>query len=355
MLLIEEGDNVALPKEHHEVHNICAHIYDHLTEILVNDTYEELRRTEFPINDKQEQVKEMRSEELHAIDWLVLNGMHSELTTVLVKHITCSILSDFISFVYESLNAAKKGKLSVAYSLLRKPFVDELLLLEQILIDKDDFINRYYLNGDIDLYDPSNAKIDKRAIIEKALNKVSYNSIFTKEFIYELRYDKSAAYGINSISNQAIHIVTRDKNYRTLNKELNFVFSTQEDNESYWHHYYKIVPYLLFYSAAVLDAIVFDFLPDETLAKNLKAFKRLMTFIVFTEASKINERIDTNTVIEIFSGVLEHTCKVCSNEIKFELADFKLFIECDILLCDRCFTDQFVDKNFAEKFMNLDF
>ena len=173
--------------------------------------------------------------------------------------------------------------------------------------------------------------------------------------MHELRYDKSATYGINSISNQAIHIVTRDKNYRTLNKELNFVFSTREDNESYWHHYYKIVPYLLFYSAALLDAIVFDFLPDEIFAKNLKAFKRLMTFVAFTEAGKINEGVDTNKVVEVFSGLLEHTCKMCANDIKFKMADFKLFIEGGILICDKCFTDQFADKDFSEKFIDFEF
>ena len=58
----------------------------------------------------------------------------------LARDILQALMVDFLHFVYESLSAAKKGKISVAYALLRKPLTDMLLLLEQILVNRHEFI-----------------------------------------------------------------------------------------------------------------------------------------------------------------------------------------------------------------------
>ena len=41
------------------------------------------------------------------------------------------------------------------------------------------------------------------------------NIIFNSELIYDLRYGKTLGKGINAFSNHALHIVTKDKNYKT--------------------------------------------------------------------------------------------------------------------------------------------
>ena len=166
MLYIQKDQKVHLDKKHHNTHNLCAIIYDQLTEILVNENYSGLLNTKFDLNkfDPEEREK-FESGEIHPIDWLEANGLNEELCTVLTKHITMSILSDYVNFIYESLSCAMRGKMTVAYALLRKPFTDELLLFEQLLNNEEEFINRFFHEGDPSNYDPGNKKIDKLKII----------------------------------------------------------------------------------------------------------------------------------------------------------------------------------------------
>lgn len=53
------------------------------------------------------------------------------------------MLSDMVNFIYESIIIAQKGKMSVAYSLIRKPSKDQLCLLEQILVNQEEFFQRF--------------------------------------------------------------------------------------------------------------------------------------------------------------------------------------------------------------------
>ena len=138
MLYIEKNEDVPLPKKFHTSNNICAIIYDQLTEILTDDYYKPMTTTGFKYDKKtQKLTKEFDRGEIHVLEWLKINELNNEIVIALTKHITMSILSDFVNFMYESLNCAKKGKLAVAYSLLRKPLTDELLILEQLLNDQE--------------------------------------------------------------------------------------------------------------------------------------------------------------------------------------------------------------------------
>lgn len=357
MIEIQEGEVVPLPTEHHEAHNLCAIIYDHLTEILKDDNeegvYDDLRRTSFSIKDTHERVEDMRNEKLHALEFLALNGMNSELTITLTKHLVNGLIYDFASFIYESLNAAKKGKLTVAYALLRKPLTDVLLLLEQILVDKEEFIQRFYHNGEPDGYDPGSQKIAKADVIKKAISKLNLKPMLSADFIYELRYDKSCHYGLNGISNQAIHIVTSQKYYKTENQGFNFFFLSEENFASYWNHYYNTVPYLLIYATAVVDEIIFDFLPEQLQVKQDKAIKRFLTLLVLSN-SKIREGEEKYSVLlELIESLLVHKCRMCEHEIRFSMPDLKLFLTTDLMLCNNCFTNQFADPEFVAKFRKV--
>jgi hypothetical protein len=352
MLLIEEDDNVALPKEHHATHNLCAVLYDQMADILADDMYSRFRSIKFDISESAIDVDKLINNEIHALDWLAKNQMTVELTDTLVSNIVQGLLADFLHFLYESLSTARKGKLSVAYALLRKPLSDILSLFEQILIDKEEFINRFYHQGDPMLYDPSIANLDKKSIVSKACDKLKLQGVFVPEYIYQVRHEKSCLHGIVSVMHQALHIVTRDKNYKTPNQDFNFVFSNEPKIDSYWKQYYLTVPYLLFYASSVLDEIVFDYLPELNRIKHVKNIKRLT--LLLSHGLWQSETVLTlrPMLYGALKEALRHTCKMCQHELKFEEPDFMLFADSEQMLCTECLTDQFADKEFAEKFHN---
>lgn len=341
MLYINKGDEIPLDEKFHKIHNLCAIIYDQLTEIFSLEEYSKLNSTNFNIDkDKHLDVEKFQNREIHALDWLKTNGLNEEISQVVVKHVTMSVLADFVNFIFESLSCAMRGKMTVAFALLRKPFTDELLIFEQILANDEDFMNRFFHDGEPNSYDPSDRKIDKREIIANALSKSKPNIIFNSELIYDLRYGKTLGKGLNGFSNHALHIVTKDKNYKTTEQNLNFVFFTKEDVKDYWKSYYFFVPYLLIYSVSVIDNIISKFLTtaENKHLFNVKIMIRLIGTLLWSEWQDGSTRKNSK-IFEVLSDKLKLTCDECNSNIELERADFELLLQTGTLLCPKCFSN----------------
>lgn len=262
---IQKGEKVFIPKKYHIINDICSIIYDQMSEIYKNDNYKGLVTTDIQILRNDKGLKKYYNEGKNVFDWLNDNNLKDEIELILIKEILMAVTSELINFTFESLYSAKRGKMSVAYSLIRKPFTDLLLILEQIFVNGTDFIERFYHDGDPKSYDPSprNNNINKIDLIQQALSKIQISfMMFDAEFIHDLRYNKNLEVGLNWITNHALHIVTNDQRYKTTNQNLNFVFSDKEDINNYYKHYYKVVPILLIYAASIVDGIVFSILKD---------------------------------------------------------------------------------------------
>lgn len=345
-LFIENEKDSVLPKKHHKVNNICAIIYDQITEIFTQKNYKSLFETNLKFDKNNQNLEQFENGEIHILDFLKENELNDDIENILTKHILLSISSDFVNFVFESLNCAKKCKSTVAYALSRKPFTDELLLLEQLLVDRKDFIHKFFHIGEPKNYDPSYNYKKKEIIketIEKAITKLKMNFFYSKDFIYELRYDKSLVRGINGISNKALHIVTTDKNYKTTEQNLNFIFSGQDDIFDQLNDYYSTIPHLLFYSASVIDEIAFSFTEnndnENKSTRILKQFKRLVGYILFTEAIKVTKTSENNKLFKTISENLNFICENCNLKNESERADFEYFFYSNSITCKNCSTD----------------
>lgn len=348
MLYISEDDEVVLPKEFHKSNNLCAILYDQIAECF---SYAEYLNTNIEFDrDTHKLIDEFRNGEINALEWLQANEFDDELSEVVAKHLVLAILSDFVNFTYESISCAQRGKTTVAYSLLRKPFTDELLMLEQLHYDFKEFVDRFYHSGNPDDYDPSSRSIDKKQIIKNAISNIDTNYIFTEDMLYDLRYNKEMKAGINGISNQAIHIVTKDRNYKTQNQGLNFVFFKEEDVQVHWKHFYYFVPYLLLYSACLVDGIIFNFLKDENThkARDIKKFRRFLGMLFWSEWSSDGKSETSKEMFKFMSETIKLDCEKCDEEIDLVKADFELFFETEFFLCPSCFENlMLVESNIS--------
>ena len=330
MLKIEKGENTPLPKKYHSVHNICAYLYDHLIDIISDTYYLEMADT---LLDPPIPAENTNGAEYDMLSHLASENRYDELEVIVIKHLIMSMIGDMANFIYESLRIAKSGKMVVAYALLRKPFTDQLLILEEILIDRKDFMNRFYHSGEPKQYDPSDRSIDKKAIIEKAIKILKTTGLYDAELIYELRYNKNSKAGLNGITNQALHIVTNDKGYPTQNRDLNFIFGASDRVEDQWQHYYFIMPLLLTYMAEVVDRIVFSLIKDPQGRHELKALERMLAFaMVFQE---LNDQ-STNNMIRYIGKLLETECPICQETNRFSKNYLKAFFYDGIFYCKRC-------------------
>ncbi|WP_343697143.1 hypothetical protein [Flavobacterium sp.] len=354
-LSIEEGEEVFISKKHQKINDLCAIIYDQLTEIYIEKNYKNLLKTEIITKEHQKFIDELNAGDIHALDYLKANNLDHEIELIISKHIFLAVTSDLINFLFESLHCAKRGKMTVAYSLLRKPFLDELFILEQLLVDRTDFVKRFFHDGNPEKYDPSNPKIDKKEIIEKAISKIRFNYFYDVDLIYDLRYNKSFESGINSSTNQALHIVTKDKNYKTAEQNLNFVFSIKEDMNKYFANYYFVVPNLLFYTVSVIDEIAFNFLQDDKnkQVKVIKEFRRIIAYLFFTEFANISSKKKNEKILKHFYNHLMFKCPVCKHNNQIERADLELFYQIENFICTKCFNTLIHDKKSVNVIQSL--
>lgn len=351
----DDMDDVAIPEKYVKVNNICAVIYDQMTEIYEGKNYKNLFHTALTGENAIKFMEDTTKDKVHALDWLKSNNLTTEIELVVSKQILAAITSDLINFVFESMHAAKRGKMTVAYALLRKPFTDELFILEQLLTDRTEFINRFFHIGNPEIYDPINKKLNKKEIIEKVFEKIDLRYFHDSELIYDLRYNKSFDAGINGITNQALHIVTNDKNYRTTEQNFNFVFSQKSDYNRYLKNYYLVVPNLLFYTVSVVDAIIFNFLDDEK-NQNIRALKKLRRTIGFLQLLEITNTVKKSKIDNVFKIIcldLEFTCGKCKKKTKIERADLELYFEIENFICVHCFRTLLHTKTSLKKLRNL--
>lgn len=343
MLFIGKYDETVLPKEFHYINNVCAILYDQIVDLFRYKDYEGFNshKIRFDTRLDQEEIGSFKSSE-ELLQYLIRNEMHDELTDTLTKHVATAVISDFSNFIYEAISAAAKCKVTVAFSLLRKPFTDELTLLERLFAEPKTFVENFYIEGDIKKYDPSNNttsnKLDHFELTKKCIAKMKYNSFLYSSLVHDVRYDKSFPGAIQELSNKSIHIVTNNKNYKTEAKSLNYIFDVVSNIEQYLHTFYINTYYLLLYSAAIIDELYFRYLTDQehhSLRKS-KALRRFFSLILVQMADE--EEPDRNILKVVFKIFENDKMKCCNCQFEFipRVIDLEQYFFEENFKCPQC-------------------
>lgn len=353
MIYIGKETETVLPEKFHTSHNFCVQIHDMILEIHSKEIFRELFRFEFTVkSENSEKLDKLSNGDLNVLDWLVENNEINHLEKVLSKQLLVSITGDLLSFIYEGLSCSMRGKTHIAYANFRKPLKDNLTLIEMILDDPSEFTRLYFIDGNPENYDPSGKKwSDKESLIDRVLKKLG-NPLLNKEIIHGLRFDKTNSNSFDPLSNLALHIVTRDKNYRTEDKNLNFIFSSKENIEKQWAHIYFFLPYLMVYLLLVIDEILFSLIEGREEVRKYRETKAMLKLLYW-----MNEHEKFKGLDEIIpESVKRAKCENCGAELDLGIHDLKLHFETDLLPCLTCFGSAIQFPEGCEpELMNEDF
>ncbi len=228
-------------------------------------------------------------------DWLKANGYGSALSEVIYKRVILGLLSDFCHFVFEALSCSRKGKLTVAYSLLRKPFKDNLFYLEWLLADPVGFTNTF-TDDDPEKLEQYRSKRERRfPIIEKAVSKTGKPAMFDAKFIDEIRYDRTLEYGFAASWDQANHLITTFAAIRTSSESFNFVFLNPMDEEL-WDFLYVRIPMLLYYVIEVVEALIGPLLVHPEDLEDTTSTRRELGYMLWTDSLGL-EGMEVNPIV----------------------------------------------------------
>ena len=184
----------------------------------------------------------------------------------IAKYILVDLLEEYVNHLKYSMMAEKENKITISFSLLRKPIRDIISIVERIAIGPVSFAGSL-LESDFTKYDlnDKNLRLDN---IRKLKNKVQENHhIFTfvdEEFIdkfLDARYGNSAN-SLSTVLNQSLHLTTRDKNYKTIKKTLNMMPSNVKELDSLNDLLFVLYVYTYLYLLKLVEYIISKFFDE---------------------------------------------------------------------------------------------
>lgn len=260
-----------LPAKFHKRHDYCEFVISQIEDLILNEEFIELKTQvfEFP----PEFIKKLDTSDKHFLD-LLEEEKYDDIVFHLIKNrVLLSLIMETCYFLQESFLCSLKMRMTVCFTLLRKPFLEILMVLMRILNDED-FIDNF---NHTENYDPILASPGKKKELLNQSNKWLHNK-YNSEDLYDFIYNKDFGDSLFNLTNNAIHLYTdRNPISATEKQNLNFIFSNKENIESQWEYVYEYMPMLVTFMADIVDLLVLKStsVKEKTFVIRMKARDRL--------------------------------------------------------------------------------
>jgi len=242
-----------LPKQYHDYHDTCEFLVGQLETFLLGEAFHELRRQAIELSPDVEPMEEGE----YALDYLMRAGRQEEHDQLVMCHTIYGLLSDSCYFIREALDASRKRRLTVAFALLRKPFVYNLPVLLRLYLEEG-FLEQFNTREDFDA-----TSIPKQFLLEliEASCSMSVSGTLKRDDVYNIIFNREDPHSLINMSNMALHpVTTRHWASMTGAKNLNLMFNTPKSLDSQWGYIYRKLPFLINYMLECTDMIIFGVL-----------------------------------------------------------------------------------------------
>ena len=321
----------SLPERFIKSHQLLLYYNDVIVDLLKLADEHRLSEISIPLEEKESISVELSDEPIMC---MLNNGHSKEAYKVTKSHIFFSLLTDFIYYMHESFSCSERGKVSVAFSISRKPIKDTLFYLCWLLAEPKEFINLLLYNeaGDYDITKLSEEV--KKTIYKKSCERIANKKInYDHNLLFEIIYDRKSEISLCGAWDMSAHLVTTNRNYPTNKGDLNFIFSSEEIWGDFWELYYNKMPYIMDFMIEVAITIFEEILTPDNVTV---LFNRSMRNFKFTLSTMdtLGERFSAH-YSEILEEIIIH-CNFCYDQIPMS-EDIKNEILYDFLFtCPHC-------------------
>ncbi|MDZ4810865.1 MAG: hypothetical protein SGI96_21730 [Bacteroidota bacterium] len=242
-----------LPKNYHRTHDYCEFVIFQIEDFITQKKFDELRVQ--TIKYSTDVGEKLAAHKGHIFDFLEENGMQEDLNKIVGSNLLNSLIMESCYFLQEGYLCSLKQRLSVAFTLFRKPFF-EILIIQLRLLVEDDFLNRF--NNEANFNPISLSASEKKEYLE--IVNILLNNLYDTTDLYDYLFDKGYDDNIYNIGNTAIHLYTGNNPViKTEKQNLNFIFSGKKEIQSQWEYIYTIMPMLLTFFADLTELNVLKY------------------------------------------------------------------------------------------------
>lgn len=326
-----------LPEQFQFSHDYCLFLHDILAHAVKEAEDVDVFMTQFNLSNDDE-AKEFQSLPKESVwGWLEQHGYQSVISEMVHKQVIPALLSDFSHFIFEGLCCSRKAKLTVAYSLFRRPLSDNLFFLEWLLADPADFLDAFIHRGPEALEHVRKKNPSRRLdIIRQAVSRIEIAEMFEPELLDEIRFNKSLQYGFAGVWDQATHLITEHKAIRTAKQNFNFLFSSTDERMSQWDFLYSKLPILLNYAIEIVEALLARIAEGVHAEDNLTCLRRHIGFWLWSEGNSTGDEKHPPFYIKDLSAFGLPGCPACTKDVVLDQGNMKTLCERCLVLCRHC-------------------
>lgn len=252
-----------LPKKYHSCHQYCDYILNQIEQLTIGNDFKKLRQWNLQLSP--EHILSLQQYDGDVLSFLEDNKLVTEAEHTTARSLLNALIKDTCYFLQEGFECSLKMRLTVSFTLFRKPFSEMLIIYLRLLLEEE-FLKRFSSEKD---FNPINLAKDSKLQYLNIVNSWVFN-IYNVEELYEFFFDKSSLDNLYNIGNHAIHLHTsRNPTIKTQQQNLNFIFSQEDDIENQWEYIYSVLPMLLSFLADVIDFNVIGYadIPDYIMKK----------------------------------------------------------------------------------------
>ena len=324
---------VHVPPRYHARHEFCFHLHDLMAGLLVR--MEETRAGHVQIKIAEGDA-EIAKRSAHILDFLGASGRGEVERRFVINHMSIALYADMLHFIYEALRALEKRKFSVAFSLLRKPFKEGMLIAAQMCADEETFFAKLKTDAPNLLNRNELNEARTRQLLSDAIRVAcSGPTIVHADVIYDAVFDRKNDFGLAGVFDKATHLITENRHIRTEDYNVNFIFKNSADNDVYAGETYQQIAMVLQFLALIQIALYGRMTEISRHYRHWLLFTSLGTFEALFGSGR--PRI-TNFVRSTFGEFLE--CAMCGERMRLRKPDApRLFIG-ERIKCSACGVDQ---------------
>lgn len=247
----ERTEYYYLPKKYWKKHDYCEFVINQVEQLILDEKFIELKIQ--TIEFSKDLIDQIDVPEKHLFDRLSELGFERELTKVVRTQLVLSLIMETCYFIQESMLCSLKMRMTVCFTLFRKPFLEILIVVMRIL-NEADFIEKF---NNLEGFDPvKTTPQEKKELITKT--NILLKNNFDSEDLYNYIFDKEFGDSLFNLTNNAIHLYTdRNPISATGQQNLNFIFATHKNIDLMWEYIYSQIPMLLTFLSFSIDLLVF--------------------------------------------------------------------------------------------------
>lgn len=232
-------------------HEYCFFLHDECVRLLAEYETARAHIVTVRFRSRIETANFSEIAKINPIEAMRATGYPDEARRVILNTTTMAMVSDCLHHVYEALLCLEKRKVVVAYNLLRKPLMDNLMYLSWMLGDENAFYAAFTaVEGGTSLSRKMAAC--RSVIIDTALATLPISNVITGQLVYQAMFDRTNSAGLYGLFQHAVHLVTaKHAELRTEPENFNFIFKASADDDRY-KLLHGVLPELMLYLSHVI-------------------------------------------------------------------------------------------------------